>query len=43
MKLRRNKTSANNRISAANAKFFLRNVEIGKFMSLLAGQTGVCP
>ncbi|WP_177176270.1 hypothetical protein [Trichormus sp. NMC-1] len=42
-KLRRNKTKANNRTSAAVADLFIRNVEIRKFTSLLAGQKGVCP
>lgn len=43
IKLRKNKTKANNRISADIADLFIRNVEIRKFTSLLAGQKGVCP
>jgi hypothetical protein len=43
MKLRTNKTSTNRRTSAAVADLFIRNVEPRKFMSLLAGQQGVCP
>ena len=35
-KLRTNKNRDNNRISAANTSKFTRNVETGKFMSLLA-------